>query len=110
MAKKKIPSKHYHEMAKLFPGVMSALEEMGATIREAGPLDGKTVELIQLAAAATLQSEGSVHSHTRRANELGATPEEIYHTLALLVSTIGFPRVSAAVSWAKDVLSKKRKK
>ena len=110
MANKKIPSKHYHEMVKLFPSMMSALEGMGAAIRKEGPIDGKTVELIQLAAAATLQSEGSVHSHTRRACELGATKEEIYHTLALLISTIGFPRVSAAVSWAEDVLKKKTKK
>jgi alkylhydroperoxidase/carboxymuconolactone decarboxylase family protein YurZ len=39
--------------------------------------------------------------------ESGAKPEEIYHTLILLTSTIGFPTVSAAVSWADDVIKKR---
>jgi len=64
--------------------------------------------LIQLAAAAAIRSEGSVHSHTRRALELGAKPEEIYHTIILLTSTIGFPTVSATLSWADDVIKKQK--
>jgi AhpD family alkylhydroperoxidase len=89
---------------------MSAIESLGSAVREEGPIDEKTAELVQLAAAAALQSEGSVHSHTRRAFENGATRDEIYHALLLLVSTIGFPRVSAAISWAQDVISKKKTK
>jgi 4-carboxymuconolactone decarboxylase len=110
MASKKIPSKHYQELTKRFPGAMTAIENLGFAIRDEGPIDGKTIELVQLAAAAALQSEGSVHSHTRRAFQAGATKDEIYHALLLLVSTIGFPRVSAAISWAQDVLSKKKTK
>jgi 4-carboxymuconolactone decarboxylase len=108
MASKKIPSKHYNELMKRFPGVMAAIENLGFVIREEGPIDEKTSELIQLGAAAALQSEGSVHSHTRRAFAAGATKDEIYHALLLLVSTIGFPRVSAAISWVQDVLKKKK--
>jgi 4-carboxymuconolactone decarboxylase len=48
-----------------------------------------------------------VHSHVRRAKAAGASPEEIYHALIALTSTIGFPTVSAALSWAYDVLEKK---
>ncbi|MCK5551837.1 MAG: carboxymuconolactone decarboxylase family protein, partial [Deltaproteobacteria bacterium] len=48
-----------------------------------------------------------VHSHTRRALEAGVTPEEIYHALVLLISTAGFPAVSAGVSWVNDVIEKK---
>jgi 4-carboxymuconolactone decarboxylase len=48
-----------------------------------------------------------VHSHVRRAVENGAPPEEIYHAIILLTSTIGFPTVSAALSWAEDVLGKR---
>lgn len=83
----------------------NALEQLGETLRQAGPLDEKTSHLIQLAAAAASGSEGSVHSHVRRALKAGAVPAEIYHALILLTSTIGFPRVSAALSWAYDVLS-----
>ena len=110
MANQKIPSKHYHQLLKKFPSVMSAIENLGAAIRDEGSIDDKTTELIQLAAASTLQSEGAVHSHTRRAFQNGATKDEIYHTILLLVSTIGFPRVSAAISWAQDVLDNKKKK
>jgi AhpD family alkylhydroperoxidase len=76
-------------------------------VRREGPLDEKTSHLIQLAAAAAIRSEGSVHSHVRRARAAGASPEEIYHTLILLTSTIGFPTVSAAVSWTYDILGEK---
>ncbi len=84
----------------------NALEQLGETLRQAGPLDEKTSHLVQLAAAAAIGSEGSVHSHARRALKAGATPEEMDHALLLLTSTIGFPRVSAALSWVHDVLSR----
>lgn len=48
-----------------------------------------------------------LRSHVRRALEAGATPEEIRHALILLVSTIGFPTVVAALTWAEDVLEKR---
>ena len=110
MSNQKIPSKHYQDLSKLFPEVMSALENLGSTIRGAGPIEGKTTHLIQLGAAAALQSEGAVHSHARRAIQAGATQEEIYHALLLLISAIGFPKVAAAVSWVQDVFSEKEKK
>jgi 4-carboxymuconolactone decarboxylase len=83
---------------------IKALEQLGEVARKAGPLDEKTSHLIQLAAAAAIRSEGGVHSHVRRALRAGAQPEEIYHTLILLTSTIGFPNISAAMSWAYDIL------
>lgn len=110
MSKRKIPSKNYQEFSSLFPEAMAALETLGSTIRRSGPIDEKTVQLIQLAGAAATQSEGSVHSHTRRALEAGVTREEIHHALLLLVSTIGFPKVAAAFSWSKDVLDKEDRK
>lgn len=86
-----------------------AAEKLGKAAKDAGPIDDKTSHLIQLGAAAAIRSEGSVHSHARRALEAGATPEELHHTIILLTSTIGFPTVSAAISWVDDVLKKKKK-
>ena len=99
----------YKKISKQFPEVITAVENLGTTLRTAGPLDTKTSQLIQLAAAAAGQSEGSVRSHTRRALQAGASPEEISHTLLLLISTIGFPQSMAAMSWAQEVLKKKSK-
>jgi len=104
MAKNHNPSRTYYDISKRYPDVIAALENLGTTIRGVGPLDEKTSHLIQLAAAAAAKSEGSVHSHTRRAKKAGATREEIYHTLLLLVSTIGFPQAMAAISWCRDIL------
>lgn len=98
------PPRHFNQLTKRFPEYMTVLERLGETVKQAGPLDPKTSELIQLAASAAIRSEGAVHSHTRRAQDLGATREEVYQTLLLLTSTIGFPTVSAAMTWADDVL------
>ena len=96
--------KWFDHVEQKHPKFMNAVEQLGKAVREEGPLDEKTSNLIQLAAAATNRSEGAVHSHTKRAIEAGAKQEEIIHTIILLTSTIGFPNVSAALSWADDVM------
>ena len=97
----------YKFIKEKHPGFLEAVEGLGERVRQAGPLEAKTSHLIQLAAAAPIRSQGSVHSHTRRALQAGATPEEIIHALILLTSTIGFPNVSAALSWSYDVMGQK---
>jgi len=97
----------YQRIAKRYKGVMKALDNLGKATKAAGPLNRKSAELIQLAAAAAIRSEGSVHSHARRAMEAGAKPDEIRHAVMLLTSTIGFPTVSAALSWVNDVVEKR---
>ena len=82
------------------------MDELGKAAKDSGPLDDKTAHLIQLAGAITLRSEGAVHSHVKRAKEAGATNAEIEHAAILLTSTIGFPNVSAALSWINDVTGK----
>lgn len=96
----------YQKMRKQHPEYFVALESLGEAARKAGPLDDKTLHLVQLAASAASRSEGAVHSHTRRALEAGASPDEIRHALIAVTSTIGFPNVTAALSWAEDVLEK----
>ena len=103
----KYPQQYTGIMQK-YKGVIKALDSLGKATKAAGPLNKKTSELTQLGAAAAIRSEGSVHSHTRRALAAGAKPEEIRHAVVLLTSTIGFPTVSAALSWVDDVLERKR--
>jgi 4-carboxymuconolactone decarboxylase len=106
MTAKKFPP-WYRYIKKTHGKFMDSLEQLGEVVRREGPLDEKTSQLIQLGAAAAIRSEGSVHSHERRAVAAGASVDEIYHALLLLTSTIGFPTTSAALSWAYDVLEKK---
>jgi AhpD family alkylhydroperoxidase len=103
-----VPIRHYQTMRRRYPAFMDAVERLGAAAHETGPLVDKTKERIQLAAAATLGSEGSVHSHARRALQAGATVGELHHTLLLLVCTIGFPTVAAAMSWVDDTVDGRR--
>ena len=102
MSKEKLP-KWYVELERKHPKFINAVQELGRVVRQEGPLDEKTTHLVQLAAAATLRSEGAVHSHAKRAVEAGAKPEEICHAIIVLTSTIGFPTVSAALSWVADI-------
>lgn len=99
----KLPEQ-YLSIKKRFKGYFKAVDNLGKAAKASGPINEKNAHLIQLAAAAAIKSEGAVHSHTRRALEAGAKPEEIYHAIILLSSTIGFPTVSAALSWADDII------
>lgn len=103
----KLPAQ-YTGIQSRYKDVINALENLGQATKSAGPLDKKSSELVQMAAAAAVHSEGSVHSHARRALEAGASPEEVRHAIVLLTSTIGFPTVSAALSWVDDVLEKRQ--
>lgn len=98
------------KLTKDHPAVFEAIDQLGAAVRSAGPLDPRTAHLVQLAAAAAVRSEGAVHSHVRRAIAAGVSPAEIEHALLLLVSTIGTPQVVAALSWARDVTDAAPKK
>lgn len=106
MSKEKLP-KQYLQIRKRHANYFNAIEELGKVVKQEGPLDERTAQLVQLAAAVTVHSEGAVHSHVKRALEAGAEPEEIYHSIILLTSTIGFPTVVAALSWADDVIKSK---
>jgi 4-carboxymuconolactone decarboxylase len=98
----------YTFLKKNHGNFIDAVEKLGETLRREGPLDEKTSHLIQLAAAAAIRSQGSVHSHVRRALKAGATPTEVRHAIILLASTIGFPTTTAALSWVHDILEKEK--
>jgi AhpD family alkylhydroperoxidase len=101
----KLP-KQFQKLSKEFPGVLAALEALGKSAAK-GPLPEKFVELIKLGAAAAMRSEGSVHSHAHRAVAAGASSAEVRHALIALISTIGFPQASAALSWVGDLMDAK---
>jgi 4-carboxymuconolactone decarboxylase len=103
MAAKKPSS--YLKLKNDYPKYFAAIEALGEAVRDAGPLPQKTLHLVQLAAAAASRSEGAVHSHVRRGLACGLKPEEIRHALLSVTSTIGFPNVAAAMSWADDVFN-----
>ena len=102
----KVPA-NYTWINSTFGKAMKSHERLGKELLAAGPLGLKQAQLVQLAAAAAVRSEGAVHSHVKRALKAKAKPAEIYHALMLLTSTIGFPAVSAALSWAREIIEPK---
>ena len=99
----KIPGR-FTRFGKQYPAVMRAYQSLGAATQEAGPLSSRERSLAKLAIAVGARMEGAVHSHTRRALEAGCTAEEIRHVVVLATTTLGFPGMTATLSWVDDVL------
>jgi alkylhydroperoxidase/carboxymuconolactone decarboxylase family protein YurZ len=100
---KELPSA-YRRFAAARPALMAAYERLGQAALSEGPLDRRTAELVKLGIAVGARLEGAVHSHVRRALEAGATPDDVRHAVRLAITTVGFPTMMAAASWAEDVL------
>ncbi len=94
----------YVTLKERHPELIDAVESLGAVARSSGPLDEKTVQLIQLGAAAAIGSKGSLRSHALRAMAAGATKDEVLHAIIVLTSTIGFPTVAAALARMDEVI------
>jgi 4-carboxymuconolactone decarboxylase len=96
--------RHYQALVNNYPGFMSALDALAQAAHQCGPLDAKTIHLIQLGAATAIGSETAVVSHARRAVQAGASPGEVAQALLALATTIGFPAVAAGLKWSQKYL------
>ena len=99
--------KRFEKFQGDYPEVSKAYEQLGKAVHTSGPLNDKTRALIKLAISTGAGLEGAVHSHTRKAIELGITKEEIRQSILLALPTIGLPPTMAAMSWVDDLLDKK---
>lgn len=95
------------KMRKSYPAVWKSFGNLGEACHQAGPLDEPTRRILKVAIAAAAQSEGAVHSAVRNARAAGVSPQEIRHAILLTLTTIGFPRAMAALSWAEDTLRRR---
>lgn len=101
---RQIPKTH-RKFQDEYPEIARAYEAVGQATQEWGPLEKKTRELVKLGIAVGNRHEGAVHSHTRRALDAGATADEIRHVVLLSLTTIGFPNMTAALTWVEDILN-----
>jgi 4-carboxymuconolactone decarboxylase len=108
----KIP-RRFQQFTRDYPDVADAYEALGTAVHKAGSLDEKTRALVKLGISIGARLEGAVHSHVRKALEVGVTPNEVRHAALLALPTIGLPSTMAALSWIDDVAGngpKRRKK
>jgi 4-carboxymuconolactone decarboxylase len=102
----KLPER-FTKFLRDYPGVGDAYQTLGKAVANAGPLDGKTRELIKLGAAIASGQEGGTHSHVRKAMDAGASAEEVRHAVLQTLTTIGFPNMMRGMSWADDVIAER---
>ncbi|MGD9183635.1 MAG: carboxymuconolactone decarboxylase family protein [Desulfobacterales bacterium] len=96
--------KIYEKFSTRFPEVFKDFQQLGKSCRDSGPLGKKYQDLANLGIAIGANSRGAVMSQTRKALESGASKEEVAQVVLLSLTTIGFPKMIAAMSWVDEVL------
>jgi AhpD family alkylhydroperoxidase len=91
-------------IANAHPEIWKAYQNLGEACANAGPLDARTRHLVKLALAVASESEGAVHSHTRRSVRDGVTKDELLQVALLAIPSIGLAKAVAAMTWIEDVL------
>ena len=71
---------------KLNPDTVKGYITLSGAGQKTGHLDGKTRELIALAAAISLRCDGCIAVHTASARKLGATKDEIAEALGVAIA------------------------
>lgn len=92
----------FKRIVKSFPSIATAHEQMARAVDAVGPLDRATCELIKIGICVGAGLESALRSHVRRACEAGATQAAIEQAIFLGMTTVGFPRATAAWSWARQ--------
>jgi len=96
---------HFQNFVKEYPDVWEAHQKLSEACAESGPLDRKMRELIKVGISGAANQITALQRHAVMAVQAGAAEEEVYQTILLLITTVGFPRASAALQWAKNVLT-----
>ena len=91
-------------LQKLDPELMDHLQASDALIFADRALPRKFKLLVAMAFDAAAGAESGVRALANAALQAGATREELYPVVNLLVSTLGFPTAAAAFSWVNDIL------
>ena len=102
--KEKLPQ-HFQKFVEEYPKVWEAHQKLTEACAECGPLDRKTRELIKVVISGTANQETALQRHALMAMQEGATKEEICQAILLMITTVGFPRASAALKWAESALA-----
>jgi len=101
MADDNLPS-HFSRFKAAHPEICQAFEDLGRRIHERGPLSERERRLVKLGIAIGVGTEGGVHSAVRHAIRGGCSREDVEHVARLAITTIGWPRAMAALSWVDD--------
>lgn len=96
-----LPS-HFSRFKAAQPDICEAFEELARRVHESGSLSERERRLVKLGIAIGVGTEGGVHSAVRHAIGGGCSREDLEHAARLAITTIGWPRAMAALSWVND--------
>jgi 4-carboxymuconolactone decarboxylase len=96
---------HFQSFVREYPQVWEAHQRLSEACAASGPLDRKTRELVKVGISGAANQITALQRHAVMAVQAGATPEEVYQAILLLITTVGFPRASAALQWARNALT-----
>ena len=98
-----LPPSRAGDVARKYPDLWSAYNDLGKAVSGSGPLDARTRRLVKLALAIGARSEGATHSHARQALEEGESADALRQVALLAITTLGFPAAVAGLTWIEDV-------
>ena len=96
----------FNEFVGKYPKLGDAHQQIGQAVEAYGPLDRKTLELIKIGISVGAGLETATRSHVRQALQHGATVPEIEQAILLAYNTIGWPRMIAAWTWARQQIER----
>ncbi len=91
-------------LAKENADIWEAYPKFGKACYEAGPQGGRTLRRVNPALAAGAGSEGAVHSQVRRGIVERLSRDEHRHVALLAMTTLGFPKAVATLTWFEDIV------
>ncbi len=102
MPKKDFLPFSYKRLKKEFPEIEKEYDRLAKKCHATGPLNETTRRRNTLGIAIGTETEGAIKSQTRRALAIGVTRDEIRHAVLLGLTTIGFPKMIAALNWVHE--------
>jgi 4-carboxymuconolactone decarboxylase len=101
------PPKFYTSFMEKYPDVGRKYEELGDAIHHLGPLSERDRALVKLAISGSHLFHSAFKAHIRKAMASGVTREEIEHVALLMLPTVGFPTMMAALGIIEDQIERK---
>ena len=98
------PMYHWELMKQMDPALDEKTTAWRGQICATGAIPKKYVELIHVAMAATMRSVPTQKSHMKKAIQLGATKEEIFEMLSLVLMFCGIPAYREVCLNLEDIL------
>lgn len=95
--KETTPLRSYNRFKEKYPEIGNRYEALGESIHNQGPLSERERALVKLAISGSHLYHSAFKTHIRKALAAGLTRAEIEHVALLMLPTVGFPTMKAAL-------------